>query len=175
MLFVVLLLLLGFSYPAAALPGSASGVHKLQVNDPALAGQIVAAGGRLVADYEGFQLYEMAQVPAGLAANRHVQLRDEYNRVLLNAARLDTTRREVQALRVPAGNFAGKRMRLVQFAGPVQPAWREELLGCGLQIVAFIPHNAYLVYGDANALARLQALAATASQNQWEGPYMVRF
>src|SRR5690349_1246756 len=32
--------------------------HKIQVQDPALAAQLAAQGGRLVADYGGFQVYE---------------------------------------------------------------------------------------------------------------------
>ncbi len=41
-----------------------------------------------------------------------------------------------------------------------------------MQIVSYIPHNAYLVYGDAASLARVQALAAAAPHVQWEGAYV---
>ena len=101
-----------------------------------------------------------------------VEVRDGYNSILLNAAHLDTSKTEVQALRKKVGAFAGKRMQLVQFAGPVQPAWRKALLDAGVQIVSYIPHNAYLVYGDSPSIARVQTMAATAPHIQWEGPYL---
>ncbi|HWH69068.1 MAG TPA: S8 family serine peptidase, partial [Candidatus Sulfotelmatobacter sp.] len=145
--------------------------HKVQVSDPLLASQIVAQGGRFFADYGSYQLYEAAQVSPELAANPHAEVRDEYNVIELNAAPLDTTKAEVTVLRQTVTAFTGKRLHLVQFAGPVQPAWREALVAAGVQIVAYVPHNAYLVYGQAADLGRVQALAASAPHIQWEGPY----
>jgi hypothetical protein len=97
--------------------------------------------------------------------------RNDYNFIFLNVARLDTSQPETQALRKSAGSFTGQRLHLVQFAGPVQPAWRKTLLDAGAQIVNYIPQNAYLVCGDADALARIQAYAAHAPV-QWDGPYL---
>lgn len=145
--------------------------HKLQLNDPALAGQVTAAGGQLLADYSGYQLYQIPEIPPALATNAQVTLRDSDNLILLNAARLDTTRSEIQALRQPLSAFAGKRLHLIQFVGPVQPAWHSALLEAGPQVVAYVPHNAYLLYGDAPSLRKIQALAASAKFVQWEGPF----
>jgi hypothetical protein len=153
---------------ALAWTARAGSAHKVQTSDPAAARAIVAAGGRLIADYGGYQLFEATQING-------LQVRDEYNLILLNAARLDTSTPETQALRQPAGSFAGKRLRLVQFAGPVQPVWRKALLDAGAQIVNYIPHNAYLVYGDAAALARVQSLPALRAAVQWDGPYLDRY
>ncbi len=99
-------------------------------------------------------------------------MRDEYNLIKLNAAPLDTSLPQIQALRQPVAAFDGKRMHLVHFAGPVQPAWRESLLQAGVQIVSYIPQNAYLVYGDFASIASGQALAAQAAHGQWEGSYL---
>jgi hypothetical protein len=143
--------------------------HKLQVTDPAQGVQVAAAGGRLIADYGSYRLFE---VPAAALNRNWGQGRDDYNIILLNAAHLDTTRQEVQALRKSAGNFAGKRLHLVQFAGPVRPGWRQELVDAGVRIVSYIPQNAYLVYGDSHSIAQLQALAAAAPHIQWEGAYL---
>src|SRR5580693_6512801 len=126
---------------ALACAARAGLAHKVQTSDPAAARAIVAAGGRLIADYASYQLFAAAQTNG-------LQVRDDYNLILLNATRLDTSTPETQTLRQPAGNFAGKRLRLVQFAGPVQPAWRKALLDAGAQIVNYVPHNTYLVYGD---------------------------
>jgi hypothetical protein len=149
---------------ALACAARAGPAHKVQTSDAAAARALLAAGGRLIADYGGYQLFAAAQTNG-------LQARDEYNLILLNAARLDTAQPQIQALRQPAGRFAGKRLRLVQFAGPVQPAWRHALLEAGAQIVNYIPQNAYLLYGDAPALARVQALCALAIV-QWDGPYL---
>jgi hypothetical protein len=143
--------------------------HKLQVNNPSQEAQVVAAGGRLIADYGSYRLYD---VPATVLNRKWGQTRDAYNSILLNAVRLDTSRPEAQAMRKAAKNFAGKRLHLVQFAGPIQPAWRQELLDTGAQIVSYIPQNTYLVYGDSHSIAQIQALASAAPRFQWEGSYL---
>ena len=146
------------------------GHHKIEVRDNALGQKMAAAGARLIADYGGYKLYDAPDAMTNLPADK-VELRDDYNVIALNAARLDTTQPAAQALRKKAGNFSGNRLHLIQFAGPVQAAWRQELLEAGVKIVSYIPHNAYLVYGDTASLARVQALAAAAPHVQWEGAY----
>src|SRR5260221_7420163 len=159
--------------PAQTSQGSASEErHKIQVSDAALAAQIVAQGGDLVADYGSYQLYEAPQINPELVEHSRAEIRDEYNVVMLNAGHLDTRKAEVRALRKSAGNFTGRRMHLVQFAGPVQPAWHDELLAAGVTIVTYIPQNSYLVYGDAKSIAQLQTMAANAPHIQWEAPYL---
>src|SRR5436309_6580929 len=101
----------------------------LQVNDPNVAGQIAQQGARLIADYGKYQLFESGKIEAAWVATGQVEARDEYHFIRLNAARLDTRKPEIKALRAAVGNFKGKRLHLLQFAGPAQAAWREELLG----------------------------------------------
>lgn len=159
--------------PLASVQASGAGLsgHKVRVSDPALGPQIVAQGGRLLEDYGSFQLFSVARLPPGLAANPHVEVHDEYNLVLLNAGSLDTRNPAVKQLRLAVGNFAGRRLHVVQFAGPVRPEWARALKDTGAQLIDYIPHHAYVVYGDAPALARVQALAATTPQIQWEAPF----
>jgi hypothetical protein len=102
---------------------AAAGHHKVQVNDRALGRKIGAGGARLIADYGGFQLYDALDSMTNFPADK-AELRDDYNLILLNASRLDTTTTEVKALRKTVGSFAGRRMHLVQFAGPIKPDWR---------------------------------------------------
>ena len=150
-------------------PAGAGGRHKIEVRDRALGEKMAAAGARLIADYGGYQLYDAPDSMAHFPADK-AELRDDYNFIALNAVRLDTTQPAVKALRKKIGSFSGNRLHLVQFAGPVQTAWRQGLLEAGVKIVSYIPHNAYLVYGDAASLARVQDLAA-APHVQWEGAY----
>ncbi|HZM01387.1 MAG TPA: S8 family serine peptidase, partial [Candidatus Saccharimonadales bacterium] len=144
--------------------------HKIQVRDAAAAQAVVARGGRMIADYGSYQLYDAPGLGADVPDRGEV--RDNYNFIRLNAETLDTSQPRVQARRQTVGNFAGKHLHLVHFAGPVQPAWRKALLDAGLQIVSYIPQNAYLVYGDAPSIGRMQSKVAGAAPIQWEAPYL---
>ncbi|MFO0972545.1 MAG: putative Ig domain-containing protein [Phycisphaerae bacterium] len=93
------------------------------------------------------------------------------NLIQLNAGPIDTTLPAVRQMQAPRGNFAGRALHLVQFAGPIKPEWFDDLSQTGVQIVTYIPSNAYLVYGDAGQLAAVQALAAARPTVQWEGAY----
>ena len=113
-----------------------------------------------------------ARLPADDLAGEKAEIRDQYNFIFLNAARIDTSKPEVQAARKKIGSFAGRRLHMVHFAGPIQAAWRRELLDAGVEIVSYIPQNAYLVYGDSSQIARVQALAASAPHIRWDGAYL---
>jgi hypothetical protein len=171
---LLLLLALDAANPARAMTPLPSPLasHKIQVSDPALFGQIEAAGGRLVADYGGFRLYETGQIPLQLLANPRLEIRDNYNSIALNTGPLDTRTTGAKALRKPLAVFTGKRLHLVQFAGPIQSQWRAELLASGSEIVAYIPQNTYLIYGDNRQLAQVQILAAQSPCVQWDGAYL---
>lgn len=92
------------------------------------------------------------------------------NFIEFNTGRFDTRSAEARALRAARAPLAGKRLHLVQFAGPIKPEWRAELEQLGVRIVTHIPQNTYLVYGDQAALARLQTWAGAAPHVQWDGP-----
>ena len=146
--------------------------HKLEISDPILAAEIVARGGRLLADYGGYQLYGLDQPNSEILSHGNAQLRDRYHQIRLNAAILDTSQPQVQSLRRILGAYAGKRLHLVQLVGPPQPAWHQTILDTGVEIAGYIPHNAYLIYGDAHSLGQLQALARAANYVQWDGEYL---
>lgn len=162
-----LLLLLFLAEVALAAP------HKLRVTDPALAKSLVAQGGRVLADYQSFQLIEVEEMPAAkILSGSGVQLVDHFDRVQLNTRSLDTRMTKTRsALARTAVAFSGRRLQLIQFVGPVKPEWRQALEQTGVKIVHYVPQNAYLVYGDAAALARLQAWAADAGFVQWSGEF----
>ncbi len=62
-------------------------------------------------------------------------------------------------------------MQLIQWNGPVQPGWVEELKKLGVEIIDYIPENAYLVYGDWNVLSAMQKRMADKNYVRWEGTY----
>jgi hypothetical protein len=92
--------------------------------------------------------------------------------IFLNAETVDTASPQAQATRQAVGSFSGKRLHLVQFTGPIKPQYLADLSSDGLVLVNYIPDNAYLVWGDAAALTRMQTRARLAqSAVQWDGPW----
>ena len=87
---------------------------------------------------------------------------ESHSGIYLNTGRLDTTA-PVELRQA----VAGQRAHLIQFTGPIQPEWHAALRQTGVQILNYLPDNAYLVYGDAAALARAQRLPVV----QWHGIY----
>ncbi len=144
--------------------------HKLRVTDPAIAKSLIARGGKLVADYDSFQLIEVDD-SAARATDGAAESADQFNVIELNARQLDTRQPEIRALRKSVGGFAGRRLHLIHFAGPVKPEWLATLESHGVKIVSYIPQNAYLIYGNAGAISRMQSWAQSAGFVQWEGDY----
>ena len=170
-------LALGWSLRGAAAESyyapTADSRHKLRVADAALARLVESQGGRALADYGGFRLLEVNRTAlAETAGLDGVEVCDEEYEILLNAGRIEVLRPPA----APPGAAAlaadgGARLHLVQFIGPIQPAWRQALVDTGARIVAYVPFNAYLVYGDAAARAAIGQLAQAAPHVAWQGPY----
>ena len=161
-------------FPLAALvavESAAARPHKFRVSDSAVAAELKARGARVLADYGGFQLLETDAVPPAASQPNRLEAADESDFIELNAQPLDTRATGVMALRKTVAPFAGRRLHLVQFVGPVKPEWRDALEQLGVTVVHYLPQNAYLVHGDNAVLAKLQAWAATSDFVQWEGSY----
>ncbi len=109
-------------------------------------------------------------IAAGLATNADAQ-----NVILLNTGALDTRSDEARSIARSAPKVGGgAHLHLVQFPGPVQDAWLAQLDATGARRIAYIPNNAYLVYGDASALAAVDALTG-AGVLQWSAPFIDAF
>src|SRR6476660_2326674 len=70
---------------------------------------------------------------------------------------LDTSeedRHAISRMSIPSG----KSMRLVQFAGPIRPAWISSLRAAGAEIIGYVPQNAYIIRGGAQEHARVAML-----------------
>jgi subtilisin-like proprotein convertase family protein len=160
---------------------SAGPRHKLRIADPVLRQRLLDQGARALASYGAEQLLSvdesLLQSLAGQAAAQAIVIRDEEDLLLLKAGVLDTALpavQEARALRrqqVRVQGAAGKALHLVQFVGPVKPEWYAELAATGVQIISYLPHNAYLVYGEAETLARVQNWAQRSPVVQWDGVF----
>lgn len=93
------------------------------------------------------------------------------NVIYLNAGPIDTDLPGTKARRQPLAYFSGKRLQLIQWRGAVQPSWIAELNRLGVEIVDYIPENAYLVYGDWKVLSAMQKRMADKDYVRWEGMY----
>ncbi len=139
-----------------------------RVSDPESARELRNAGAALVADYGGFAVFEAdGPVPGGAG----VEALPPQHLIHLHAGAIDTTAAATRARRVAVESFSGKRLHLVQWAGPVKPEWVKDLADAGLTLMDYIPENAHLVYGDAAALRGMQARLASKPHVRWEGAF----
>ncbi len=129
----------------------------------------------------GWRLMPETSAQKGIDKNREVQNSastgdpipaDNDALILLNARSIDVKAPYEQAARKTVGDFEGKRMHIVRFRGPIQDAWYKSLTRAGLEVITYVPHYSYLVYGDADAIGRLQAESKMArSPIEWDGEY----
>ena len=147
------------------------GLHRVQVSTgPAM--RMLSARGAMIADYGSYALIDVDASALSDLPKDSFELRDEYRKVLLNAGAIDGADPGSASLRATALPASGKQLHLVQFTGPVKNEWYAALQATGVQIVEYIPHNAYLVWGDASALSKVLELAKSSAFVQWDGPYL---
>jgi subtilase family protein len=72
---------------------------------------------------------------------------------------LDTSSEDLRPLNVNSAT-ASKHTRIIQFGGPIKRAWIDSLLTNAVEIVGYIPNNAYIIRGDERQLARVAELDA---------------
>lgn len=170
----MLSLLAAFVFLAFGADGVAA-PRKARVTDRAQAQQLIERGGKLVADYGSFQIILTEESGAGTKLRGRGGSDDAADFIELNAQRINTRSPEARAQRKARGAVVGRQFHLVQFVGPVKPEWRAALEGQGVKVINYIPENAYLVSGEAKALAALQGWVTNVDFVQWEGEYTPEF
>ncbi len=146
-------------------------IHRLWLApDGALLQELADSGALLQAEHHGSFVHAKVDTGrteglGGLLA-RGALLADEQTLVNLNGYLLDG----VSGLRAPVppelrGPTAPpadgeRRLRLVQFEGPIKDAWLEEVRATGARIVTYVAHNSYVVVTDPQADALLRQLRA---------------
>ncbi len=102
-----------------------------------------------------------AALVEGLAG---VEVRPEFHQVWLRRGVLDTRSGTRAADGVLHAGFDVRRMALAQFHGPVSDAEHAALVATGVELVHYLPQNAYLVWiASDDARARLLALRGDSS------------
>lgn len=121
------------------------------------------------------------------ANNHQTALSNNPNAILFRRGTLDTralgeldTAAEdslAPSVELSALSFSARNeLRVIQFAGPIKRAWVERLQAAGIEIIAYIPNNAYIVRGPAGALSRVAMLDAREAADdarpvQWMGRF----
>jgi MYXO-CTERM domain-containing protein len=146
--------------------------HKVQLTAEQ-AQKLEQSGARVqeLANYGAFKVVQVDQ-SALAALPEGAELRDDYNDILLNAGTIDTQSKHGQSLRGMKLQATGKGFHIVQFVGPIQPEWVQQLEATGVKLVSYIPNNAYIVYGDVAALTSLQRHVSATKAIQWNADYL---
>ncbi|WNG38694.1 S8 family serine peptidase [Archangium violaceum] len=146
--------------------------HKVQLSAEKAAA-LEQKGAKVIADYGSYKLVQVDDATLdSLPAAQDVELRDDYDQILLNAGVIDTASEHAKSLRGMKKMAAGKSFHIVHFDGPVRPEWYKALEATGVQVVSYIPNNAYLVYGDVGAMTSLQKHITAAPTIRWDGEYL---
>ncbi len=64
------------------------------------------------------------------------------------------------------GASSARQIRVVQFPGPIKRAWIDQLRATGVEIVGYVPNNAYVIRGDQHNLAGVAALSARRDRDE---------
>jgi subtilisin-like proprotein convertase family protein len=152
------------------------GTHKVIVQsaDVAVLSTLAQGGGKLLVDYGSFSLWQAPDIASQAVIGRaSVAIRDDLNAIHLRGTTLDTTSGTAApvAAAIKQTKASGKQFWMVQFVGPVKGAWLDNLKQLGIEIVAYVPNNAYVVWLDGSALTALESLATTDPTIQWTGAY----
>jgi len=173
---------------------SSGGRHKLMIDSSQTQAieRAMRRGAVQLEDYGSFKLFEISDqniyaaepqtIAASDDANLEANIRDDLNVLMLRSGEIDT------ADEAAPGSFAAvmktglplspeSRYRIVQFVGPIKHQWVVDLKAAGLEPIAYIPNNGYLVRADSNTSSKVASLAASLRSRgenslQWEGPFI---
>lgn len=138
-------------------------------SDAAARGELEANGAVLLAEYESTTLWQAPKRIENIGLRTAITSVDDA--ILLRGITLQPGRGEPAVPSAMQQNVpAGKALWIVQFAGPVLPEWLDGLMAAGLEIVAYLPNNAYIVWGEQPSV-RLNSLSAESPVIRWQGAY----
>ena len=144
--------------------------HTVIAESSSSAAEAAGAGGHLIASYGNRHLFELPSGATSLSRTPGIEVRDDFQMIFLNSGTISTPAETSRSHRAMIGAFSGKRLHILQFPGPVRSEWLEALLATGVQIINYLPQNAFLVYGDSASLARVQELTHQDAFARWDGP-----
>ncbi len=131
------------------------------------AGVPVPAGYRTIADYGSYRLFDgdVTTLPdkAWLLADAHL--------LKFDRLRIDTRSPAIAApASFPLKPPSGAGLQIMQFVGPIKDAWLDQLRAAGAVPIQYIDSDGYLVWADAAARSKLDAMVAEARIVQFSQP-----
>jgi hypothetical protein len=170
---ILILLLLPLDATAATPSGPS---HKIIVDskDTSTLKQLALGGATLLADYGSFSLWRTNDAQKQAVASRSsVKAHDDFDVVQLRGGTSINTVAGAPAVatNVQQIKSSGKQLWMVQFVGPIKQAWLARLRKMGIEVVAYMPNNAYVVWLDGGQLTQLEQQAKADPTVQWTGAY----
>ncbi|GIK36847.1 MAG: hypothetical protein BroJett011_06800 [Chloroflexota bacterium] len=175
----LLLSVFWWSNPPPAVEAQAPAGQKVLVDaaDEQTFKELAASGATLLVDYGAFSLWRVSQSQAAAVSRQaSLQSQPDFDEIPLRGGQVIRTSPS-KAVEPAAPNrlrqtpAQAEEMWLVQFIGPVREEWLNTLTEKGqLEIVGYLPNNAYIVWGKA-AHETLEEIARANTFIQWLGPY----
>ncbi len=149
---------------------------RIDAQDTSTQATLRQQGATMLVDYDSFQLWQLPNEQdeqmdlAALAPQAQIQ--DDIDTIYLRGTSITPTREAVQvAASLQQVRQQEPQLWMVQFIGPVKDAWLDEVQQTGCELVAYMPNHAYIVWGDGEALERLEELQTSTTFVQWSGAY----
>jgi subtilisin-like proprotein convertase family protein len=166
---VLLVLSSAVNEPGTVRAEDGSKMRVIVYNDP-VTGQPPASlatskDASLLADYGSFGLWAL---PAEIARRNNLSISHEFDTIELRGGTVLPTARNT--LQLPSAK--AEQFWLVQFIGPIKPEWVAKLTQANLQIVTYLPHNAYVVWlPDVPQSSKQATLIFNQPEINWAGEY----
>jgi hypothetical protein len=130
-------------------------------------------------DYGSFALYRVSDAAqANLSAEKRdrVQMDPLMDRLLFDRHPVDTQAGRLDLPSVlTSQEKAGAALQVIQFVGPIKPAWLDTVAAAGGTPVQYIANNGYLVWTAAMGRTRLDDMAKAQDFLQYSAPYQPGF
>jgi len=125
----------------------------------------------LVFDYGTFQLWRVdAAHRSELNAVRPSGLQSQPRSIGFEAGSFEPGRASVVPTAFALGKYQDDYLQVVQLVGPATDVWLQQITAAGLRIVQPVSGNAYIVFGNEEASARVAALVRKGEFLRQSGP-----
>lgn len=129
----------------------------------------------LLADYGAFSLWRVSDKQAGQVQSRAtVAIPTDLDSLQLRNGTLNTAllpSNSNAATKLAPRDSSSYQLWMVQFIGPLKNEWLDKLRNISIELVSYLPNNAYVVWLNGPQLTALQNLATSDSTIQWIGAY----
>ena len=169
----VLLIFTSLASISTAAPRPASpltGKILIDSEDEATIEELVRLGATRLEDYGAFALWWVPQNRGkSLRGRAGVAAPDEFDVIYLRGGQVVDTDTDAPSVAgaLRQTRTKGSQFWLVQFIGPIKGEWLDALRAMGLEIVMYMPNNAYVVWGDDDTLRSLEASVPKSPVIQW--------